>query len=140
MWRCFGALERLSAKMKRRALNALLESAAKLQDHHWWVMARLGARRLLYGPANAVIPAASIGPLISGLLARAGESKSRSALLAVAVDFDRVSAQCSFNETRQHHSVLANLTRSNRVEEPDNRDWKLIIPVICKRKILIDSL
>ena len=45
---------------------------------------RLGARRLLHGPANAVVPGASIGPLISGLLERAGRSKSRSALLAVA--------------------------------------------------------
>ena len=84
MWRCLGALERLSAKTKRRALEALLTSPAKLQDHHWWVVARLGARRLLYGPANAVVAALSISPLIPRLLERAGRSKSRSALLAVA--------------------------------------------------------
>ena len=83
-WRCFGALERLPAKTKRRALEALLRSPAKLQDHHWWVVARLGARRLLYGPANTVVPGTSIAPLISGLLERAGRSKCRSALLAVA--------------------------------------------------------
>ena len=83
MWRCLGALERLSAKTKAETLRRLLD-AAKLEPHHYWVIARLGARRLFHGPDNDVVPAPKLEPLLPKLFASARKEKSKhSALFAV---------------------------------------------------------
>ena len=85
MWRCLGAMERLSVKSKMKVMRALLTTKERLQSHHYWVIARLGARLLFHGPENAVIPSGQIGPLLGplfGLVEKKG-SGERLALFAV---------------------------------------------------------
>jgi hypothetical protein len=85
MWRCLGALERLTPKIKLRILRRLRDAAPGLRPHHYWVIARAGARKLFYGPADAVIPAAKLEPLLPTLFRTArADSTSRMALLAVS--------------------------------------------------------
>ncbi len=85
MWRCLGALERLSVKDKTNVMQALLRRGVNLQAHHWWVAARLGARQLFHGPENAVIPAAEMEALLSAVFARIeGRKPSRMMLFALA--------------------------------------------------------
>jgi molecular chaperone DnaK (HSP70) len=57
MWRCAAALERLSPEVKESLGQALLKDLAGASPgaHVLWCLGRLGARVLLYGPANAVV-------------------------------------------------------------------------------------
>jgi len=58
MWRCISGLERLAADTKTSLGTALVAELAKanVPGHVLWCLGRLGARVLLYGPANTVIP------------------------------------------------------------------------------------
>jgi molecular chaperone DnaK (HSP70) len=57
MWRCAASLERLTAAIKGSLGDALLKEPAygSLGAHVLWSLGRLGARVLLYGPANTVV-------------------------------------------------------------------------------------
>jgi hypothetical protein len=84
-WRCLGALERLPVRRKTGLLKKIAEVPAR-EAHLYWVMARLGARRLLHGPENLVIPAAKIEPVLGGLLAEAPpDGRHARRLLALAI-------------------------------------------------------
>lgn len=59
MWRCAASLERLAPDLKVSYGNALVKELAlreSLAHHLLWCLGRLGARVLLYGPANTVVP------------------------------------------------------------------------------------
>jgi molecular chaperone DnaK (HSP70) len=85
MWRCLGAMERLSVKGKMKAIRALLMAKERLEGHHYWVVARLGARQLFYGPDNAVVPAEQLESVLSRLFDFAGDrgEGDRNVLFAV---------------------------------------------------------
>jgi hypothetical protein len=60
MWRCAASLEQLPAGTRTDLGNALvrrLRAGASASD--FWCLARIGARKLFYGPVNQVLPAAS---------------------------------------------------------------------------------
>jgi hypothetical protein len=85
MWRCLGALERLPVSLKKRSMRAILNAGKGLQDVHFWVLGRLGARRLFHGPADAVIPAAAMEPMIPEIFkAVGGKQIPRMRLFALA--------------------------------------------------------
>ncbi|AGA27332.1 Hsp70 family protein [Singulisphaera acidiphila] len=59
MWRCAASLERLAPDLKVSYGNALVKELSlreSLAHHLLWCLGRLGARVLLYGPANTVVP------------------------------------------------------------------------------------
>ncbi len=58
MWRCAASLERLSPDLKEQLGAVLVKDLARpsLPNHVLWSLGRLGARVLLYGPANAAVP------------------------------------------------------------------------------------
>ena len=70
MWQVAGSLELLSAGVKAEAAATLATRAAagKANDAEVWALGRLGARELLYGPANAVIAPAVVTPWVERLL------------------------------------------------------------------------
>src|SRR5205085_2846547 len=57
MWRAAGSLERLDVKLKEQLGAALLKQLRRspAPTYGFWSLTRLGARRLLYGPLNAVL-------------------------------------------------------------------------------------
>lgn len=84
-WRCLGALEALSPGVKTDVLTALLRTPSRLEEHHYWVIARLGARKLFHGPADRVVPAGAAAPLLRMLLERCRRERfPRAALFATA--------------------------------------------------------
>jgi hypothetical protein len=84
-WRCLGSLERLDVQVKTQVLDALLRTPSRLQDHHYWVVARLGARRLFHGPADGIVPARAATALLALLTQRCQSDRyPRAALFAVA--------------------------------------------------------
>lgn len=84
MWRCLGAMERLSVKSKHRILETLLDGVKRLEAHHFWVIARVGARRLLHGPADGIVTGERIETWMPSLVnAAATAGFTRMALLAL---------------------------------------------------------
>jgi len=84
-WRCLGALERLEVAAKTTVLKALLQTPSRLEDHHYWVVARLGARKLFHGPADGVVPASTAAPLLAALIERCRRDRlPKAGLFAVA--------------------------------------------------------
>ena len=87
MWLCIANLERLAWKVKANLAEALLnESKKKLERAHLFVFSRLLARELLYGPANAVIPAAEAQKILPKFLDLLRKKKLRGALAKAALE------------------------------------------------------
>jgi molecular chaperone DnaK (HSP70) len=59
MWRCAASLEALPAGTRTDLGNALVKRIrnSDASPSEFWCLARLGARKLFYGPANQVLPA-----------------------------------------------------------------------------------
>ncbi len=56
MWRCLGSLEAVSIQLKISIATVLLERVDVLEPFEYWVLARVGARRLFHGPLASVVP------------------------------------------------------------------------------------
>ncbi|MCS6977914.1 MAG: hsp70 family protein [Gemmatales bacterium] len=57
MWRAAASLERLDLRWKQQLGDALLREIRRppVPSHVFWALTRLGSRRLVYGPLNAVL-------------------------------------------------------------------------------------
>ncbi len=69
MWLCAANLERLETELKRELGEVVLKIAPK-NTNTWplWVISRLGARQLLYGPADKVIRPGIVQQWIKALM------------------------------------------------------------------------
>ena len=68
MWRCVASLELLPAGTRTDLGNALVKKLrAETGASELWCLARLGARKLFYGPMNQVLPAATAARWVDGL-------------------------------------------------------------------------
>ncbi len=56
MWRCVGSLELLEPSRKTPVGELLLSRGEKMEPFEWWVLGRLGARRLFRASASCVLP------------------------------------------------------------------------------------
>jgi hypothetical protein len=81
MWRCAANLELLPAGTRTDLGNAIVKriKSGEVAASDLWCLARLGARRLFYGPNNQVLPAATAQRWIEALarLPQAGECLAR---------------------------------------------------------------
>jgi len=70
IWMAVANMEKLYSKEKIELGRKLLTvtSAKKLKAQHLWALSRLGARELLYGPADRVIPPAEVSKWIDQLI------------------------------------------------------------------------
>ena len=70
IWMAVANMEKLYSKEKIELGRKLLAvtSAKKLKAQHMWALSRLGARELLYGPADRVIPPDEVAKWIDQLL------------------------------------------------------------------------
>ena len=70
IWMAVANMEKLYSKEKIELGRKLLAvtSAKKLKAQHLWALSRLGARELLYGPADRVIPPAEVANWIDQLV------------------------------------------------------------------------
>jgi molecular chaperone DnaK (HSP70) len=83
MWRAASSLELLPLQTKTQLGDALLTMAKKgeMRETALWCLARLGARRLFYGPINQVLPVAAATRWVEVLANMAG---SADALVSIA--------------------------------------------------------
>jgi molecular chaperone DnaK (HSP70) len=83
MWRCASSLELLPVGTKTELGNALLKKirAKNFTASEMWCLGRLGARKLLYGPNNLVMPAVTVGRWIEQLV---GLPEATEAMAAMA--------------------------------------------------------
>ena len=72
MWRCAASLERLSSALKEPLGDALAKELGKgsIAPHTLWSLGRIGARVLLYGPANTVVHPEKAAVWANALLSR----------------------------------------------------------------------
>ena len=70
MWRCAASLELLPAGTRTDLGNALVKQirSGSYTPSEFWCLARLGSRRLFYGPNNQVLPAATAQRWIEPIL------------------------------------------------------------------------
>jgi molecular chaperone DnaK (HSP70) len=71
MWQAIGACERIDARLKAELGDVVIDDVVrgKAAPQQLWALARLGARELLYGPLNTVVPADAVTRWIDRLLA-----------------------------------------------------------------------
>jgi hypothetical protein len=69
MWRCAASLELLPVQTRTEIGEALLKQirSGDFKDSELWCMARLGARDLFHGPANLVLPPATVSRWVESL-------------------------------------------------------------------------
>src|SRR5262249_30817697 len=60
------------------------------------------------------------------------------ALFAVAINRDRTSRERLLHERRDHHAILAGLSRSHSIEQADDYSRQFLFPPECEREKLID--
>ena len=72
LWMLIANLERLYVKDKIQWGRLLLSKMhpSQVRPQHFWALARIGARELLYGPADRVVPAKEVTKWIDDLLSR----------------------------------------------------------------------
>lgn len=85
MWQVVGSLERIEAGSKRELAAVLAPRVAKgkASEAEVWALGRLGARAMVYGPANAVVPPAEVEKWL-GKLVKSKWERPPAAALAVA--------------------------------------------------------
>jgi hypothetical protein len=88
MWRCASSLELLPVGTKTELGEALTKrvKAGDAGPSEYWCLSRLGARRLLYGPANLVVPAAAAARWSEALLPVVAAGEAVAALASVTGD------------------------------------------------------
>ncbi len=68
MWRCASSLEQLPAGTRTDLGNALVRRLrAEPNTSDFWCLARIGSRKLFYGPVNQVLPAATASRWIESI-------------------------------------------------------------------------
>lgn len=68
MFRCLGSLELLGEKQKKLIGNMLIERAKKIEAYEFWVLARIGARKLFHAPSNNTISVQTVESWLLELL------------------------------------------------------------------------
>lgn len=91
MWRCASSLELLPVGTKTELGNALLKKvrAKQFTASEMWCLGRLGARKLLYGPNNLVVPATTVARWIDQLVAVPEAAEAMAAMARKTGDVGR---------------------------------------------------
>lgn len=86
MWRTAASLEHLPAGTRTQLGDELLARVAKndFVETGLWCLARLGARKLFYGPINQVLPPATAARWVEGIIKFSKDAKAKDAVAAIA--------------------------------------------------------
>jgi hypothetical protein len=79
MWMAVAGMEQLLVKEKAKWGNGLAAELdpKKAKPQHIWSLSRIGARELLYGPVDRVVPPEAVTPWIDRLLKTEWASKAQ---------------------------------------------------------------
>ena len=146
MWQVLGSCERLNAETKANLGEELVRLVAKgkASNQEIWALSRLGARRLIYGPANCVVRREVATRWIEQLLddkarQKAGESEALAfALVQIA--------QCTGDRTRDLDQAIRQKVVEYLTAFPAGQGWaKQVLEVVAleakeQARILDESL
>jgi len=122
-WRCLGSLERLPIETKQRLVDAILAAPGRLPDHLYWVVGRLGARRLFHGPADAVLPAEAAAASLKRLLDRSRREGLPRAAVFAAASLARWSGIRSLDLSAEFRQAVHDLLREGEAPE----SWQALL-------------
>lgn len=142
MWQVMGSCERLSLDMKADLGDELvrLVEKDKASDQETWALARIGARALIYGPANCVVRREIAAAWLERLLR--SEWKKPEALGFVVVQI----ARCTGDRTRDLEDDLCRRVAERLRSLPAGERWaKQVLEVVTleekeQARILDESL
>lgn len=142
MWQVMGSCERLSAETKADLGEELvrLVEKHKASDQETWALARLGARALIYGPANCVVRREIAAAWVERLLR--GEWRKPEAIGFVLVQL----ARCTGDRTRDLDDDLRRRVADQLAPLPSGERWaKQVLEVVAleakeQARILDESL
>lgn len=109
MWRCAASLELLPAGTRTELGNMLVKRLRNADGgaSELWCLARLGARRLFYGPANQVLPAATAQRWIDGVLKVGGAAEAVARMAQVTGDMTRDLPAAALESVRRFLATAA---------------------------------
>jgi molecular chaperone DnaK (HSP70) len=119
MWQVMGSCERLSGEAKADLGEELVRSVEKgrAADQEIWALARLGARALLYGPANCVVRRETAAGWVERLLR--GEWRKPEVLAFAVVQL----ARCTGDRTRDLDEELRRRIAERLAPFPAGQRW-----------------
>jgi len=142
MWQVMGSCERLSVEVKADLGEELVRSTekGKASDQEIWALARLGARALLYGPANCVVRREAAAAWVERLLR--GEWRKPETLAFALVQI----ARCTGDRTRDLDEELRRRVAERLAPFPAGQRWaQQVLEVVAleekeQARILDESL
>ncbi len=119
MWQVAGSCERLNVEAKYSLAEALvrLVEKAKVSDQELWALARLGARALIYGPANCVVQKEKASRWVERLL-KTDWRKSEATAFAVTQI-----ARCTGDRSRDLDESLREPVAERVASFPSGQRW-----------------
>jgi hypothetical protein len=133
IWMAVANMEHLLAKDKVKCGRVLLSEikAKKCRPQHFWSLSRIGARELLYGPVDRVIPAKEAAAWIQTLISK-NWGDPRPVGAAVAQLARKTGDRARDLEPARMEQIMAWMTRDSRYEqllEPYMPYLKQVVPV-----------
>jgi hypothetical protein len=120
MWRAGASLERIDVKQKEQLGQALLRSLRRspAPTHGFFALTRLGARRLLYGPLNAVVHPQVAESWLDAILAfEPGHDSERTAWSFCLAQLARRSGQRALDVDDSHRQSVVTVLRAQSVPD-----------------------
>ena len=142
MWQVLGSCERLKAETKARLGEQLIRVVRKgrASNQETWALSRLGARSLLYGPANCVVRRETAESWIEQLLPNQKSNPETLAFTLVQI------ARCTGDRTRDLDETLRHKVAERVAKLPLGERWAKqvleVVPLEAKEqaRILDESL
>jgi hypothetical protein len=116
MWRAAASLERLAATHKQALGEALVATMRKppVPSYAFWALTRLGARRLVYGPLNAIVhPQVAEGWIDAFAHFVPASDSERLAWLFCLAQLARRTGQRALDVSDAHQQTVLDLLRAN---------------------------
>lgn len=129
LWMAVGNLERLYVKDKVKWGRLLLDQMQRgpARPQHLWALSRLGARELLYGPVDRVIPADEAVRWIDAILAR--DWKPSKAMLGAMVRMARRTGDRTRDLAADATDRLGAWLAENNADDTARRQLVTVVPM-----------
>jgi hypothetical protein len=132
MWMAAASMEQLLVKEKTKWGNGLMAELdpKKTKPQHLWSLSRIGARELLYGPVDRVIPPETVTPWIDRLMKTDWSSDPlRSAVGSVLIQMGRKTGDRSRDLPADAVDRITGWLKENGVSEDALRPLQSVTPL-----------
>ncbi|MCF7791295.1 MAG: hsp70 family protein [Victivallales bacterium] len=114
MWRCLGAVELILPQKKQEIAKALLEHVNKLESYEYWVLARLGNRRLFHAPVNNIVPSENVQKWLDKILNSKHSPKTLNEKLFAVSCMARLTDNRAVNVDEEHLNAVLDYLKKHK--------------------------